>query len=1030
MKDYSRSKVSPTLSEKLPEFVRQEHPTFVTFLEEYYKWLESRDNPYFAPLQLEGLTNIDYTVDDFVDYFKPLFFDGFPENYKSVKGDDVDVSLVLKKIRSFYQSKGTESSIKFLMTLLFDVYSEIYTPSEDIFVASGGEWNQPTIVRCIDGDPNVSRTFRNLVVEFYNSSNAKTGSARIKDLKQFTKSGYNILELDLSEITGTTPYPGTAKVKLPDNTFRIFNLISFITSITTTTVGSNYSLDDEVVIQTASGFNGVGAKASVERLDRNGGIKSIRLDDPGLFYYSINDSYIHYTITVNTQTGTGASGFEMTTGTKVKTPGFYENNNGQLSTTEKLQDNYRYQIHSYVVRTEASLSEYEKTLRKLAHPAGKLVLGDYFVYRTESLTASTGGYGTVVLNEPYFANYFPYTIATLSDGATTELGAFGVLPSDFDLRGVSTEGLFDSEQDPPYYFDYFPYGYDGATGYTLIDEESARSALGDGISSGWENQNFNRFGGVGATQEFFARKRINTAVINFYQEQNSNTGFYNHTNGAFTVGQYVHQGACGETQARGRVVNWKGDPLATTPGTLTVEVLNGEFVTATNPDDIPTGVTGNCIAYGLTQGEAYTGGGNLKSIIQFWTGDTGTTHPEDAFVIGQTVYEYNSSSAGPPRGEVLGWSGGTYGTLTLKLTRSVGGVPNEFSGNTDFENINYTNRISFVENSGTAYTGGGQNEEIIVFRTGGNTHADDAFTVGATVYQYDTEGIVLGWTGGTYGELLVSVFTGGFVPTPTGGEPLDDLTTITTGKLGFGVDGSTYSGGGNDRSVVFFDNTSDPHSASAFVVGQKVHQGEFSETQARGTVINWTSGSARLILRVDNGEFRVGTVLEVPTGNTSGCILYGETTGTAYTGGGSADGNSGGFVVTVTDTENYYNGGIIESVQGPTGYSGGHILSVTTEPYEYGGFVTSAVESYQLEYTGSTLPGWPSNDIDFWIVHPHPNTWHGGITKGITWGAIVLQDLLRSSYSLTSPPVYGGSFTQQGTLGSSPFIPDGYGEGI
>lgn len=503
MKDYSRSKVSPTLSEKLPEFVRQEHPTFVTFLEEYYKWLESRDNPYFAPLQLEGLTNIDYTVDDFVDYFKPLFFDGFPENYKSVKGDDVDVSLVLKKIRSFYQAKGTESSIKFLMTLLFDVYSEIYTPSEDIFVASGGIWNQPTIVRCINGDPNVSRTFRDLIVEFYNSSNEKTGSARIKDLKQFTKSGYNILELDLSEITGTTPYPGTAKVKLPDKTYRIFDLVSFITKITPTNVGSKYTLDDEVIITTASGFNGIGAKASIESLDRNGGIKSIRLDDPGLFYFAINDQYLHYSVSVDTQTGTGASGFEITTGSKVKTPGFYQNNDGQLSTTEKLQDNYRYQIHSYVVRTEATLSEYEKTLKKLAHPAGKLVLGDYFVYRQESLTASTGGYGTVILNEPYFANYLPYTIAEVADGATTQAGVTGVFPSDVNLRGISTD-VFSGFFSTVYNTDFFPYGYDGATGYLIPSSDyQVGTNLGDGISSGWSYQNFNIFGGIGATLEYF-----------------------------------------------------------------------------------------------------------------------------------------------------------------------------------------------------------------------------------------------------------------------------------------------------------------------------------------------------------------------------------------------------------------------------------------------------------------------------------------------------------------------------------------------
>ena len=504
MSQYNRSNISALISQKLPEFVRQDHPNFVIFLEEYYKWLQSKDNAYFAPLKLEGLVNIDTTVDDFLDYFKTLFFDGFPENYKSAKGDQVDVPLILKKIRSFYQSKGTEASIKFLMTLLFDVYSEIYIPSEDIFKASGGRWNQPTVVRCLDGNPSVSRTLRNLPIEFYDTSNVKVGSARIKDLKQFTKSGYHILELDLSEITGTTSYPGTAKINRKDGTSVTVQLIPFVTSVTVSNSGSFYTLDDEVTITTATGYNGVGFKGSVESLTPTGGIRSVRLDDPGLFYYPLNSSYAHYTISVTSETGTGASGFEMTTGTKVKKPGFYENNDGQLSSTEKLQDNYRYQIHSYVVRTEATLSEYEKTLRNLTHPAGKLVLGDYFVYRTESLTASTGGYQLGVLSEPYLANYLPYTIAEVSDGATAQIGAFGVFPSDFDLRGINPSDL-SGIGSLTQHLDFFPYGYDGSTGYTIPSGVTTGTVFGEGISSEWGTQNFNIFGGVGSTFEYFGK---------------------------------------------------------------------------------------------------------------------------------------------------------------------------------------------------------------------------------------------------------------------------------------------------------------------------------------------------------------------------------------------------------------------------------------------------------------------------------------------------------------------------------------------
>ncbi len=125
MTQYDRNNLSSLVSENLPDFVTEDYPKFVVFLEEYYKWLESRDNAYFAPLSLNGLVDIDRTVDDFIKHFKSYIFPKFPERFKSVKGDELDTRLTIKKIRDFYQSKGTKDSIKFLIRLFFDVYSEI-----------------------------------------------------------------------------------------------------------------------------------------------------------------------------------------------------------------------------------------------------------------------------------------------------------------------------------------------------------------------------------------------------------------------------------------------------------------------------------------------------------------------------------------------------------------------------------------------------------------------------------------------------------------------------------------------------------------------------------------------------------------------------------------------------------------------------------------------------------------------------------------------------------------------------------------
>ena len=506
MPRYSRNKISDVVSENLPDFVVQDHPLFVTFVEEYYKWLESQDNSYFAPMSLLGTVDIDQTTDDFVKYFKSEVFKGFPDNYTSVKGDTLDMRSVLKRVRSFYLAKGTESSIRFLLRALFDVYSEVYIPSTDILNASGGRWIQPTIVRCIDGDPKRNRTLRNTRVLFVDSDSIEQGSATIVDLNQFKKDGTPILELELSSVIGTTPHPGKV-VSRSDQPIQFSSaLLSMVSGITFTNGGSNYQPDDLVNIETSSGLSGKGAKASVESVTKTGTIRSIRIDDPGLNYVEIP---VAYTVTVDSKTGTGVSGLSVIKNAKVTRPGYWTNNDGKVSSTEKLQDNYRYQIHSYVVRTEANLSEYKDTLKEFAHPSGKLVLGDYFVYRKESATADAGGFGLLRNEMPAFANYFPYTIAEeneTSNDVICRITGKGVLPGEFDLRGVSGNLIDGGGSLNGNMLDFFPYGYDGSNSYDIQDDTAVpTSVFGQGISGGWENQNFNRFGGVGAVEEFLGK---------------------------------------------------------------------------------------------------------------------------------------------------------------------------------------------------------------------------------------------------------------------------------------------------------------------------------------------------------------------------------------------------------------------------------------------------------------------------------------------------------------------------------------------
>ena len=96
--DLIKGKISSVISEQLPEFVQSDHPTFITFLDAYYEWLEQHGNAVEVTRNAKIYNDIDLTVDAFVDYFK--------KNYLVDILDTVtnDKRTLLKNMKNFYQA--------------------------------------------------------------------------------------------------------------------------------------------------------------------------------------------------------------------------------------------------------------------------------------------------------------------------------------------------------------------------------------------------------------------------------------------------------------------------------------------------------------------------------------------------------------------------------------------------------------------------------------------------------------------------------------------------------------------------------------------------------------------------------------------------------------------------------------------------------------------------------------------------------------------------------------------------------------
>ena len=136
----SNSKISNLVASQLPFFVRNDHENFVAFLEAYYEFLEQQNGVNNLTKNLLNQSDVDMT-DLFVENFYNNFLPFIP------KDTAVDKTLILKHIKDFYRSRGTEKSIRFLMRILFNEDVDFYYPQRDILRVSDGKWFQEKSIK-------------------------------------------------------------------------------------------------------------------------------------------------------------------------------------------------------------------------------------------------------------------------------------------------------------------------------------------------------------------------------------------------------------------------------------------------------------------------------------------------------------------------------------------------------------------------------------------------------------------------------------------------------------------------------------------------------------------------------------------------------------------------------------------------------------------------------------------------------------------------------------------------------------------
>ena len=185
-------KISPLIESQFPEHIRENGPNFVAFLEAYYEYLEQTNKAGNAIRTLNDNQDIDRTVSDFVEYFRREFALSIPKNALA------DKRLIVKHIREFYRSRGSQKSFKFLFHILFGKEVDFYYPGEDILRASDGRWIVETIITVEENTGNI-----NLLDGRVITGQTSGAIGRVQNIQKIIVAGAEVFTLTVEKVTGT-----------------------------------------------------------------------------------------------------------------------------------------------------------------------------------------------------------------------------------------------------------------------------------------------------------------------------------------------------------------------------------------------------------------------------------------------------------------------------------------------------------------------------------------------------------------------------------------------------------------------------------------------------------------------------------------------------------------------------------------------------------------------------------------------------------------------------------------------------------
>jgi hypothetical protein len=120
----------------VPDYVRAEHPMFITFVRKYFEYLERETGVNGELGEFNQITDliqnidVDHALDQFIPEFEKQYLHGTPHSAVDPTVSTTDKSFLSKNVQPVYRQKGTTSALDFLFRRDFDADVETMYPKE------------------------------------------------------------------------------------------------------------------------------------------------------------------------------------------------------------------------------------------------------------------------------------------------------------------------------------------------------------------------------------------------------------------------------------------------------------------------------------------------------------------------------------------------------------------------------------------------------------------------------------------------------------------------------------------------------------------------------------------------------------------------------------------------------------------------------------------------------------------------------------------------------------------------------------